>query len=178
MKKIFVCMFLFALIMVSGCSSEVKAEPIAVKNGFIDISVEQLENDFNAQLSEEYIKAHLSKGGADDKHSYYSCNLGTGISLSVLATPDATMTYIADLSLDMAAENKSGNNLGYYFAKLIYTVAPDITGEEIKNISTEIDMANPYPGVRNVTERNNIVYCMSVGDDDIVHLAVMAYQTT
>ena len=171
-------MFLFALIMVSGCSSEVEAKPIEVKNGFIDISVEQLENDFNAQLSDEYTKAHLSKGASDDEYSYYSCNLGTGVTLSVLATSDATMTYVATLALDMAADDKSGNNLGYYFAKLIKTVAPDITSDEIIDISEEIDMANPYPGVNNVTERNNIIYCMNVKDDGVIDLMVMAYKTT
>lgn len=175
MKKFLAIMVSFALVMFSACGTEAKT--IEVKNGFIDISVEEFESNFNAQLSDEYTKAHLKKGLADDEYSYYLCNLGTGIKLSVLATPDETMIYTADLSLDMNKADEGAKNNGYYFAKLIYTVAPDITGDEIINISEEINMSSPFPGETHSTMRNNIIYSQSVDDaGTVLHLSVIAHK--
>lgn len=179
MKKRFIATILATVISVAtftGCGSADTKEIIEVKNGFLDISVEEFEKDFNAQLDGEYITAQLQKGVADDKYSYYSCNLEKGIQLSLLATPDATMLYTADLSCDLLAEDDAASNLGYYYAKLMYTVAPDITSDEIKSIADELDMSLPVPGDNNVTMRNNLIYSLNVEDDLTIHLSVVAHK--
>lgn len=179
MKKRFIATILVTVISVAtftGCGSADTKEIIEVKNGFLDISVEDFEKDFNAQLDSEYIKAHLQKGVADDKYSYYSCNLENGIQLALLAAPDATMIYTADLSCYLLAEDDAASNLGYYYAKLMYTVAPDITSDEINVIADELDMSLPLPGANNVTSRDDLIYSLKVDDDLNIHLSVVAHK--
>lgn len=165
MKKIFALALACLFVLVSGCSSEVSAEIVEVKNGYLDLSVEEFENNFNAQLSKEYFRADLQKGFADEDHAYYSCDLETGIDLSLFSTTDASMISYADLSIDVNEENADASAWGYYFAKLIYTVAPDITKDEISTLITELDMENPLPGDIDTYERNKIIFGLTVADD-------------
>lgn len=174
MKKILALVLACLFVLVSGCGS-VSAEIVEVKNGYLDLSVEEFENNFNAQLSKEYFRADLQKGFADEDHAYYSCALEKGIDFSILSTPDASMIYSANLSLDVNDGGASAENIGYYFAKLIYTVAPDITKDEIYSIIDELDMAAPMPGDINASERNNIIFGLSVDSDGSkIHYSAIA----
>ena len=172
MKKILVVLFLISVLLVSGCSPQ----NVEVKNGFINLSVNELEKSFNSQLSADYAKARFEKQFADSELSCYSCDLGNGIEFSVLATPDAKMIESADLSFDMNADSASAHNLGYYYAKLIYAVAPDITSDEIIDIAAKIKMDSPAPGLSESTERKNILYVHDVDEDNIISLIVIGYK--
>lgn len=172
MKKVFALVIACLFVLVSGCSSEVSAEIaevkdeiVEVKNGYLDLSVEEFENNFNAQLSKEYFRADLQKGFADEDSAFYSCDLETGIELSVSSTTDATMINYMNLSFDVNEDYADATKFGYYFAKLIYTVAPDITQDEISTLITELDMENPLPGDIETYERNKILFGLMVEDD-------------
>lgn len=173
MKKILALVLACMFVLVSGCSS-VSAEIVEVKNGYWDLSVEEFEDNFNAQLSKEYFQADLQKGFADEDHAYYSCDLEAGIELSVSSTTDASMISYANLSLDVNEDNSDASAWGYYFAKLIYTVAPDITKDEISELIEELDMENPMPGDIDTFSRNNIIFGLTVADDGSeMHLTAM-----
>ena len=164
MKKILALALACLFVLVSGCGS-VSAEVVGVKNGYLDLSVEEFENNFNAKLSKEYFQADLQKGFADEDSAYYSCDLETGIGLSLSSTTDASMISYVDLSFDVNEENADASTWGYYFAKLIYTVAPDITKDEISDLITELDMENPMPGDIDTFSRDNIIFGLTVADD-------------
>lgn len=164
MKKILALVLACLFVLVAGCSS-VSAEIVEVKNGYWDLSVEEFENNFNAQLSKEYFRADLQKGFADEDSAYYSCDLETGIDLSLSSTTDATMISYVDLSFDVNEDNADASTWGYYFAKLIYTVAPDITDDEISDLITGLDMENPMPGDIDTFSRNNVIFGLTVADD-------------
>jgi hypothetical protein len=176
MKKVLLLLLLITVIIVTGCSNAPTGENIVVKSGFITISIDKLESDFNSRLDNEYSQAQFEKGAADNQYSYYSCFLGKGVKFAVLTAPDATMVYTADLSCDIITNSESAGNLGYYFSKLIYTVAPDITEDEIINIITELDADYPIPGDNNVTMRNNIIYGFKVDEDYTIHFTVTAHK--
>lgn len=171
MKKVLSIMVLFALIFFSACGTDAKT--IEVKNGFIDISVDELQTNFNSQVSDEYTKAVLQKGVADDRYSYHFCSLGKDIVFSVLATPDSTMVYAADLLLDINASEEASGNLGYYFTKLVYTIAPDITANEMDNVLEVFDLTSYQQGVSNIKTRNNILFALKIEEDGL-RLSIVA----
>ena len=164
MKKIFALVLACLFVLVSGCSS-VSAEVVEVKNGYWDLTVEEFENNFNDQLSKEYFRADLQKGFADEDSAYYSCDLEPGIGLSVSSTTDASMISYVDLSFDVNEDNADASAWGYYFAKLIYTVVPDITKDEISDLITELDMESPMPGDIDTFSRNNVIFGLTVAED-------------
>lgn len=173
MKKYFVLALACLFVLVSGCGS-VSAEVVEVKNGYWDLSVEEFENNFNAKLSKEYFQADLQKGYADEDSAYYSCDLETGIELSVSSTTDASMISYANLSIDVNNDNADASAFGYYYAKLIYTVAPDITEDEFSDLLTELDMESPMPGDIDTYSRDNIIFGLTVADDGSkIHLTAM-----
>ena len=176
MKKVLFLLLLITVLIVTGCSNAPTDKNIEVKNGFITVSIDELESDFNSHLDNEYSQAQFEKGASDEKYSYYSCFLAKGIKFAVLTAPDSSMIYTADLSCDIITNSESAENLGYYFSKLIYTVAPDITEDEIINIITELDADYPIPGDNNVTTRNNIIYGFKVDEDYTIHFTVTAHK--
>ena len=186
MKKFLAIIVSIAVLLLSGCNNSSISDslsifdsspaPIEVKNGFIDITVDKLQSDFNSMLSNEYTKANLQSFPSEGEHSYHFCNLGDGVDLTILATPDSTMTYAVMLTLDMTAKNYDAKKFGYYYSKLLYTVAPDITDDEILEISEELDIAHPMPGDLDTTARNNIIYALKV-EDSKLSLSIIANKT-
>lgn len=173
MKKGFIiAVVLVVAVALTGCF-ESEPESIEIKNGFLDLSVEDFESNLNKKLGEDYFLAYLEQGYTDDEYSYHYCSLGDGIQLSVLAAPDSTMIYAVDLSLDMYKHSEAAENLGYYYSKVMYTVAPDITGDEIMNIAEELDIGSPFPGDTALTIRNGIIYAMEVSDNFVIRLTAL-----
>ncbi len=165
MKKIFALVLACVFVFVSGCGKDVSAETVEVKNGYLDLSVEEFETNFNAQLSKEYFRAYLQKGFVDEDHAYYSCDLETGIDLAISSTTDASMISYVNLSIDVNEENADASAFGYYSAKVVYTVAPDITKDEMYIMFEELDMEAPMPGDIETYSRENIIFGLSVADD-------------
>ena len=142
------------------------SESLKVEDGFFYITVEDMEKNFNAHLSEDYEKANFQDMGVSEEHSYHFCNLGDGIELTVSADPDEKKIHCAFLVMDMSTDYDA-SKLGYYYAKLIYTLVPDITEDEILSISEELDMANPMPGDTDVAIRGNVGYVQLVEEEKI-----------
>ena len=174
MKKIFAfvlaCMFVF----VSGCGSEVSAEVVEVKNGYFDLSADEFETNFNSLLGDEYTTANIGSAYVDEDSAFYSCDLQDGIRLSVLATPDSTMLSAVELSCDPFENSEASTSIGYYFAKLIYTVEPAATAEEIYSIADEIDIEKPLPGDHEIAVRGDIIYSLRIDDSCKMYFSAIA----
>lgn len=176
MRKNFIVTLLasaLSITMLASCGSDTAAKSIKVKNGYIHMSVDEFEDSFNALLDAEYSEAQLQKRVSDET-SFNSCYLGEDIQLYVLGTTDYKKISSVQLSCDVLAAEEAMGDLGYYYTNAIYTVAPDITSDEVIDILDELETDIPEPGENTIVSRDNFIYAIRIGNDYSVTFSIVA----
>ncbi len=159
--------------VVNNAMEHTAAKPIEVKNGLIDISVEEFKTSFNNHIGDAYKTIDSFEELIDDESAFYACELEDGVSFAIRATPDSKMIQGIILTLDMENDNKNSTAMGYYWSKLIYTLMPNISKNEILDMSEDLDMENPYPGDKDFTEKNDMLFGNTVSTE-MITLSVFA----
>lgn len=151
MKKFFVCMFLFALIMVSGCSSETEAKPAAVFDITREEFVNLLSENSGIDLELSFLNADEEKGQKTAFYTFETDNDTAETKTHYTITYDAATNKVSCVDFDVAKSfmgDLTSARTRYYYhimavAGIIYpNMNTDEIFDTIKEANIEDDAAN------------------------------------
>lgn len=162
MKKIFVCMFLFALIMVSGCSSDAEVKPAAVLDITREEFVNLLSENSGIDLDLSFISADEEKGQKTAFYTFETDNDTAETKTHYTITYDAATNKISCVDFDVAKSfmgDLTSARTRYYYhimavAGIIY---PNMNTDEIFDTIKKADIEN---GEFNTAIYNNDKFTM------------------